>query len=266
MGIGIRVRAREMAFSLLVLLLLGLILPMTEARSIAPEKDASVFKSAKCSVRLLRRTSKSTGCLPEGVLPNERSARSGRFYCTDNATVYTTGMCAGLFSCGNGGTALCKNGPCACNVPCHLNPFTIDEHKASGFPCPPAAPVMPFPPPLPPTPPQPPPLEFPSSEGHKHPVKGGSQPATRSPSIVSNPSAASSPSDHSATYPSPAQGSPSAVHAHAVAHPPSPVHAHAHDKPSAKPSLSPPRVEAKAGHYGYPLSWLSEAWDSLFRG
>ena len=132
------------------------------ARSILPTADDSLATgriNGSCTVRLVRRTSKSVACFPEG------DARSGGQYgCIDNATMFTRWKCAGLFQCGNGALTMCGGHDsnykqCSCKEPCH---HIRSEYIGSS--CPPGPPAIPFPPPLPPVPPMPPPPLAPDSQ------------------------------------------------------------------------------------------------------
>jgi hypothetical protein len=113
-------------------------------------------QTQRCTVRLVRRTSKSVACFPEG------DARGGgRYGCLDNGTMFTRWKCAGLFQCGNGALTMCGTQAanykeCACKEPCHTSGYTSA--------CPPGLPARPYPPPLPPVPPMPPPPLAPGSE------------------------------------------------------------------------------------------------------
>ena len=152
------------------LLVLGF-LNLASSNSIPPKagEDVSISSARSCVVRLVRRTSKSTACWPDGD-----PRRGGYFGCKDNNTVFVSGFCAGLFQCGEGATVVC--GPtsrqhnyneCTCRTPCHQNVYTIQESAKKGAPCPPAMP-MPLLPPLPPTPPAVPlPVDSTSAPLHK---------------------------------------------------------------------------------------------------
>ena len=118
-----------------------------------PTAETAASVDAGCTVRLIRRTSKSTACLPEGD-----SRHGGHFGCKDNSTIWTNGRCAGLFICGNGALTMCKGGStCTCAEPCHMSEYGRRDHAKRGQSCPPALPFPPYPPPLPPLPPMPPP-------------------------------------------------------------------------------------------------------------
>lgn len=143
-----------------ILALLSLWLPLATPlprilHSYKQSESDSVLASTSCSVRLVRRTSKSTACLPDG---DTRSG--GRFSCADNATVTVSHHCAGLFMCGNGYTTMCpKTGSntCKCEMPCHANWYLSTDRAAKGQACTPTMPPSPGIPPLPPVPPLPPP-------------------------------------------------------------------------------------------------------------
>ena len=114
--------------------------------------DSIATSSANdCVVKLVRRTSKNTPCLPDGD-----SRGGGHFGCDSNSTVHVSRHCAGLFQCGNGYTTMCtaSGTTCKCETPCHKNQYT--SHSKNTL-CPPAFPPSPMLPPLPPTPPFPPP-------------------------------------------------------------------------------------------------------------
>lgn len=142
--------------------------PPTSAHSIIPlESEATGNGYSGCFVRLVRRTSKSTPCYPDGRA--EFSTKGGgRFGCIDNSTVTVAGHCAGLFACGNGYTTMCPirdaatgqwNYSCQCLEPCHRNWYMQGDLQAKGLACgpmPPPSPLIPPVPPLPPVPPQPP--------------------------------------------------------------------------------------------------------------
>ena len=133
------------------------------AHSQAPMRDFETSTGASgCTVRLLRRTSKSTLCWPMST--DASTHGGGRFTCDNAHSVIVHGGCSGLFLCGNGATATCK-GPQRCNCtgaidtasPCHLNPYAAEVLRSANSTCPPAMPFPPFPPPRPPKPPVPPP-------------------------------------------------------------------------------------------------------------
>ena len=143
--------------------------PPTSAHSIIPlESEATGNGYSGCFVRLVRRTSKSTPCYPDGRA--EFSTKGGgRFGCIDNSTVTVAGHCAGLFACGNGYTTMCPirdaatgqwNYSCRCLEPCHKSWYMQGDLQAKGLACGPMVPPSPLipaaVPPLPPVPPQPP--------------------------------------------------------------------------------------------------------------
>ena len=138
---------------------------LSAAHSIIPNKaDSTASSSANaCVARLVRRTSKSTACLPDGD-----TRGGGRFGCVDNSTVQVSRHCSGLFQCGNGYTTLCPKPSaggdphvCICSSPCHKDAYLAGDLKRQGFSCPPTVPPSPLLPPLPPVPPLPPPPPVP---------------------------------------------------------------------------------------------------------
>ena len=133
--------------------------------SIKPLEADSTATDAKasCTAKLIRRTSKSVACFPEGD-----TRRGGHFGCVNNSAVFVTGKCAGLFQCSNGYTAMCtsrsvwgSHEECVCSMPCHLNNYVRGDLHAKGAMCPPTVPPSPNLPPLPPVPPMPPLPPFP---------------------------------------------------------------------------------------------------------
>lgn len=96
---------------------------------------------ANCTVRLIRRTSRSKGCVsdvdPRATDSSQRAF--GIFGCEDNATIYTARGCAGVFMCANGHSVKCGGGDRSMSMTC----------TCSG----PVSKAMPSLPPLPPTPP-----------------------------------------------------------------------------------------------------------------
>ncbi len=136
-----------------------------------PGADAFTDPITGCTVRLIRRTSKSTPCWPSGT-----QRPGGYFRCESMQAVSVQGKCAGLFQCANGATTVCGGkgpGAATCNCtdrqsPCHLNIYTINALRAANHSCPPAMPFPPMPPPLPPVPPMQPPRPAPAPP-HAHP-------------------------------------------------------------------------------------------------
>ena len=87
------------------------VLPLSRSMPANSEgKDTSVGPSG-CTVKCVRRFSKSTACYP-AELPFPPSTQGSRepslFRCVDDVSVSIKGSCAGEFKCHNGRTATCK--------------------------------------------------------------------------------------------------------------------------------------------------------------
>ena len=86
--------------------------------------------AASCTVRLVRRTSKSTPCWPSG------DARTGgHFGCHDESHIWTSSHCAGLFMCGNGAVKMCSSRNCTCPTPCPTASTDADEPQEARPTC-----------------------------------------------------------------------------------------------------------------------------------